>query len=126
MAPRLDILINCAGTIEAGDLDTIEPHRHQRQSIINTKVPFLLMQAFKPLLVQAVRETGDASIVNVSCLKGSSPQPGLISYCMSKAGLEMLTKSAAIELAQKGVRVNCISPSFIPTGFWKNQANLSP
>jgi NAD(P)-dependent dehydrogenase (short-subunit alcohol dehydrogenase family) len=45
---------------------------------------------------------------------------------MSKAGLEMLTKSAALELASKGVRVNCVSPSFVPTGFWKNQANLTP
>jgi len=82
------------------------------------------MQAFKPMLVQAVKELGDASVVNVSCLKGSNPQPGMISYCMSKAGLEMLTKSAAIELALKGVRVNAVSPSFIPTSFWRNQANL--
>lgn len=48
----------------------------------------------------------------------------MISYCMSKAGLEMLTKSAALELGLKGVRVNCVAPSFIPTTFWKNQANL--
>lgn len=71
--PRLDILINCAGTIEQGDMETIEPNQHQRQQTINTKVPFLLMQAFKPMLIQAVKENLDASIVNVSCLKGSSP-----------------------------------------------------
>lgn len=49
----------------------------------------------------------------------------MVSYCMSKAGLEMLTKSAAIELASKGIRVNCVAPSFIPTPFWRDKANLN-
>lgn len=63
-------------------------------------------------------------VINVSCVKGSKPQPGLISYCMSKAGLEMLTKSASIELARFGVRVNCVSSSFINTNLYR-QAGLS-
>lgn len=63
-------------------------------------------------------------IVNVSCVKGSKPQPGLISYCMSKAGLEMLTKSSALELARLGVRVNCVSSSFVPTNMYR-VANLN-
>ena len=44
----------------------------------------------------------------------------MISYCMSKAGVEMLTKSAALELARFGVRVNCVSPSFVNTNFYRN------
>ena len=62
---------------------------------------------------------GQGSIVNVSCIKGEKPQPGLISYCMSKAGLEMLTKSAAIELARFGVRVNCIQSSYLNTNMYR-------
>jgi len=63
-------------------------------------------------------------IVNMSCLKGSKPQPGLISYCMSKAGLEMMTKSSALELGRFGVRVNCVSPSFLNTNMYR-QAGLT-
>ena len=63
-------------------------------------------------------------MINVSCTKGSKPQPGQISYCMSKAGLEMLTKSCALELARFGVRVNCVSASFINTNLYR-QAGLS-
>ena len=58
-------------------------------------------------------------MVNLSCLKGSRPQPGLISYCMSKAGLEMMTKSAALELGRFGVRVNCVSSSFLNTNLYR-------
>lgn len=60
----------------------------------------------------------------MSCIKGSKPQPGLISYCMSKAGLEMMTKSAALELARFGVRVNCVSSSFLNTNLYR-QAGLT-
>jgi NAD(P)-dependent dehydrogenase (short-subunit alcohol dehydrogenase family) len=47
-----------------------------------------------------------------------------MSYCMSKAGLQMLTKSAAIELARFGVRVNCVSSSFLNTNLYR-QAGLT-
>lgn len=57
--------------------------------------------------------------MNVSSDKGSRPEPGLISYCMSKAGLEMLTKSAAIELAPIGIRVNAVAPSFVDTNLYR-------
>jgi 3-oxoacyl-[acyl-carrier protein] reductase len=59
------------------------------------------------------------SIVNVSCLKGSRPQPGMISYCMSKAGLESVTKSAALELARYSVNVNCVSSSYLNTNMYR-------
>jgi 3-oxoacyl-[acyl-carrier protein] reductase len=62
---------------------------------------------------------GQGCVVNISCIKGSKPQPGLIGYCMAKAGLEMVTKSAAIELARFGVRVNCVSSSYLNTNFYR-------
>ena len=43
----------------------------------------------------------------------------MISYCMSKAGIEMLTKSAAVELARFGVRVNAVAPSFMNTNLYR-------
>lgn len=63
-------------------------------------------------------------MINVSCLKGNKPQPGVLGYCMAKAGLEMITKSAALELARFGVRVNSVSSSVMNTNLYRN-ANLT-
>jgi len=43
----------------------------------------------------------------------------MIGYCMSKAGLEMLTKTSALELAPLGIRVNCVSPSVVDTNMYR-------
>ena len=43
----------------------------------------------------------------------------MISYCMAKAGVEMLTKSSALELAPFGIRVNCVAPSFVDTNLYR-------
>ena len=58
--------------------------------------------------------------MNVSADKGSRPEPGIIGYCMSKAGLEALTKSSAMELAPFGIRVNAVAPSFIDTNLYRS------
>lgn len=52
----------------------------------------------------------EGCIVNIGCSVGSIPQPNLLSYCISKCGVEMLTKSCALELAPFNVRVNAVSP----------------
>lgn len=58
-------------------------------------------------------------IVNVSCFNGSRPNAGTIGYCMTKAGLEMLTKSSALELAPLGIRVNAVSPATLDTNLYR-------
>ena len=97
----------------------IAPGDHDIIMDVNLRAPFMLINFFQDMLIAA-----GGCVVNVSCLKGSSPQPGVISYCMAKAGLEMLTKSAALEFARFGVRVNCVSSSVINTNFLK-KAGLS-
>lgn len=63
---------------------------------------------------------GKGTVINVSCIKGHKPQPGLLGYCMAKAGLEMITKSAALELARFGVKVNTVTASFMRTNLFRN------
>lgn len=121
MQPRLDILINCAGWIFAGDLDNTFPQDHDYCMDLNTRAPYVLLNFFQDMLI-----AGEGCCVNISCLKGSKPQPGLISYCMSKAGLEMMSKSAALELARFGVRVNCVSASYVNTNLYRTAKLTEP
>ena len=58
-------------------------------------------------------------VVNVSCDRGSNPEAGLVGYCMTKAGVEMLTKASAMELAPFGIRVNCVAPGTIDTNLYR-------
>ena len=66
----------------------------------------------------AVREMlkrGSGSIINIASIAGQRPLPGASDYCVSKAGVIMLTKVLAEEMSQLGVRVNAIGPGFIET-----------
>lgn len=88
---------------------------------INLRTPFVLIQFFIEFL-----RASKGCVINVSCDKGSRPEPGLISYCMSKAGIEMLTKSAAMELAPFGIRVNAVAPSFIESNLHRSAGMTEP
>src|SRR6202023_3568348 len=60
---------------------------------------------------------GDGCIIHVSSMNGSVPFPQRLAYCVSKAGLNMMTKVMAIAWAARGVRVNAISPRYVQTEF---------
>lgn len=81
---------------------------------MNLRSPFLLTQFFTESL-----KLSKGVIINVSCEKGSRPEPGLLGYCMTKAGVEMLTKTSALELAPFGVRVNSVSPCMVDTNLYR-------
>jgi NAD(P)-dependent dehydrogenase (short-subunit alcohol dehydrogenase family) len=59
------------------------------------------------------------NIVNVSSVTGLRAFPGVLAYCVSKAGLDQLTRCAALELAAKGVRVNAVNPGVVVTEIHK-------
>ncbi|MCV5968555.1 SDR family oxidoreductase, partial [Lactococcus petauri] len=63
-----------------------------------------------PHLVKSAESGRDTSILNVSSVAGQRPYAGLLGYCTSKAAVDMLTQSMALELAPKKVRVNAINP----------------
>jgi 3-oxoacyl-[acyl-carrier protein] reductase len=105
----LDIVINCAGAIFDGDVEKTFLRDYEYLVDLNLKANFLIMGGLKDLLKKG------SSIVNVSCLYGSKPQSGMIAQCMSKKGLELLTKYAAAEYAPKGIRVNCVTACPVDT-----------
>jgi len=107
-AGRLDVLVNAAGIIAGGSLATTTAQEWAEMMRINLDSAFLLMQAALPHL----RESR-GNIVNVSSVTGLRAFPGVLAYCVSKAGMDQLTRCAALELAADGVRVNAVNPGVV-------------
>jgi NAD(P)-dependent dehydrogenase (short-subunit alcohol dehydrogenase family) len=108
---RLDIIVNNAAVIRTGPLDDVTPELVDHHYGVNVRGPLLLVKAALP----ALRASPDAAIVNVSSSVGSIVKPGNMLYGSTKAALEYLTRAWAYELAEDGIRVNCIAPGPVDT-----------
>lgn len=106
----LDVLVNAAGIIASGALAATDDATWDAMMAVNLRAPFRLMREAAPHL--AARK---GAIVNVSSVNGLRSFPGVLAYCASKAGLDHLTRCAALELAPEGVRVNAVNPGVTVT-----------
>ncbi|AET66551.1 dehydrogenase of unknown specificity, short-chain alcohol dehydrogenase like protein [Desulfosporosinus orientis DSM 765] len=119
---RIDILVNNAATNPAmGPLVDMDEKMYDQIMNTNLKGYTLLSQlAAKQMISQ-----GGGSIVNIASVLGVTPDKGLGLYCISKAGIIMLTKAMAKELGEFNIRVNAIAPGVIQTSFsqalWTNE-----
>ncbi|MBZ5500279.1 MAG: glucose 1-dehydrogenase [Acidobacteriia bacterium] len=104
----LDILVNAAGTIANGTIENTSLADWRTMFEINLEAVFALMQLAVPHL-----EKNQGCIVNVSSVTGIRAFPGVLAYCVSKAGVDQLTRCAALELAPKGIRVNAVDPGVV-------------
>ncbi|MFJ4334367.1 MULTISPECIES: SDR family NAD(P)-dependent oxidoreductase [unclassified Streptomyces] len=66
--------------------------------------------------VPYLQEAGSGRIITMSSLLGRRAMPGASAYCASKAAVERFTEVCALELAPRGITVNCLSPGFIEEG----------
>jgi NAD(P)-dependent dehydrogenase (short-subunit alcohol dehydrogenase family) len=105
------------GVIFNGDVEGTFPQDFDYLMDINIRTPFILTQFFQHSLMNSDGKQG--CVVNVSCISGQNAQPGQIGYCMVKAGLDMFTKSAAMELAPFGIRVNAVAPTYTDTNLYR-------
>ena len=117
---RLDVLVNNAGIVRGGTLGMLTPQLIAAQVATNLVAPILLAQAALPLL-----EDSGGVIVNVSTAVGQRAWPGNSVYAATKAALDLLTRSWAVELAPRGVRVVAVAPGAIDTPIGEHQG-LTP
>ena len=111
---RLDVLVNAAGHIASGTIENTTTTSWDSMMNVNLRAVFRLMQLASPHLIET-----KGNIVNVSSVTGLRSFPGVLAYCVSKAGLDQLTRCAALELAPKGVRVNAVNPGVVVTQIHK-------
>ncbi|CAN6381949.1 unnamed protein product [Urochloa humidicola] len=115
---KLDILVNNAGQLfqKAAAECTSEDYSHVMAS--NLESSFHLSQLAHPLLLNASL-AGGGSVVNISSIASYLGFPGLMLYCVSKGGMNQLTRSLAAEWAQNKIRVNCVAPGVVTTDILK-------
>lgn len=111
---QIDVLVNSAGIIMNGTIEDTSLDEWDQMMNINLKSVFYLMQKCIPHL-----EASKGNIVNVSSVTGTRAFPGVLAYCVSKAGVDQLTRCAALELAKKGIRVNAVNPGVVETNLHK-------
>ena len=108
---RLDILVNNAGVFRSVPLHEETPEAFEATLRVNLVGPFLGMRAVRTAMIRA----GGGAIVNVSSIAGLTGIARTSGYGASKWGLRGLTKVAALELGEHGIRVNSVHPGIIDT-----------
>ncbi|HEX3334407.1 MAG TPA: SDR family NAD(P)-dependent oxidoreductase [Acidimicrobiales bacterium] len=108
---RLDVMCNIAGIMIDSSIIDVDPDEFDRILNVNLKGVLYGCQAAGKVMVAQ----GGGSIINMSSAAVLAPSPGIGPYAICKAGVAQLTQSMAVEVGQRGVRVNSIAPGFIPT-----------
>ncbi|MFO8099796.1 MAG: glucose 1-dehydrogenase [Salinibacter sp.] len=106
-----DVLVNNAGIYQIEPLDEMSLEDWHRLMDVNVTGVFLGMKHCTPLM----REQGRGSVVNLSSVAGLVGLSGHACYGASKGAVRIMTKDAAMELAEDGVRVNSVHPAYIDT-----------
>jgi NAD(P)-dependent dehydrogenase (short-subunit alcohol dehydrogenase family) len=118
-----DVLVNNAGTNRPAPFLQVTEQDYDAITNLNQRAAFFVAQAVAQRMVEAgIR----GSIIHISSQMGHVGGARRTVYCMSKHGVEGLTKAMAIDLAPHGIRVNTIGPTFIDTPltrpFWNDKA----
>jgi NAD(P)-dependent dehydrogenase (short-subunit alcohol dehydrogenase family) len=115
---RLDVLVNCAGVWVEGPTDTMTEADWDRVVDVNLKGTFGMCRAAIPGL-----EATGGCIVNVSSDAGLWGNKGAAIYSASKGGVTVLSKALAVELAERGIRVNAVCPGDVDSPMIRYQAD---
>jgi meso-butanediol dehydrogenase / (S,S)-butanediol dehydrogenase / diacetyl reductase len=109
----IDVLHSHAGRLRAGTVGETDLEEWNRTMAVNVTSMFLMVRAVVPLM----QARGGGAIVTTGSISGLFGEPALAVYTASKAAVVNLTRSMAIDYARTGVRVNCVCPGWVDTGF---------
>jgi glucose 1-dehydrogenase len=114
----LDVLVNNAG-INGPEKNIVDISSTEWDKVLDINLKgsfFCSREAIKKMLSQKKKpDSPDYSIINISSVHQTTPMPLAVPYAASKGGMEMLTKTMALEVADKGIRINAIAPGAIAT-----------
>lgn len=110
---RIDVLVNNAGIQQDVPFEDTSTQLWQKIIAVDLTGPFVCSrEAVKHMLNQSPK---GGCIINISSVHQIIPKPHYLPYATSKAGIEMMTKTMALELAQDNIRVNAVAPGAIET-----------
>jgi glucose 1-dehydrogenase len=119
----VDVLVNNAGIIHTADFLDVTEADFDRVLRVNLKAAFLTGQAAaRQMVAQGKAGRRGGAIVNMSSINARVAIPNQVPYCVSKGGIDQLTKVMALSLAAHGIRVNAIGPGSIMTDILKSIA----
>lgn len=108
---KIDVLVNNAGITRDNLALRMKPEEWSAVIEANLTGAFLCIKA----VLRPMMKARSGSVINISSVVGASGNPGQANYCAAKAGLEGMTRSLAIEYADRKIRFNCVAPGFIGT-----------
>jgi NAD(P)-dependent dehydrogenase (short-subunit alcohol dehydrogenase family) len=111
---RLDILVHNAATATRKPTDELTDDEIDSMLDLNVRAVLLLTRALVPALV----ESQHGSVVSISSISGRRGTPRRAAYAASKAALDGMTRSLAMEYGPQGLRVNAVAPGVVETDLW--------
>lgn len=112
---KIDVLFNNAGILESGSIEDTNLEQYDRMMNINVRPVYHLTMLAVPYLIKS-----KGNIINTSSVCGIRAFPNILAYNMSKAAVAHFTRSVALELGPKGVRVNAVNPGTIVTNLHRS------
>lgn len=119
---RIDILVNNAGIHLKKAMNDVTDEEYQKVILTNQTAMF----SFTREVAKVMQKQRSGTILNISSMASQYGIPNVIAYAASKSAIEGMTRSMAVELAQYGIRVNCLAPGFIKTNMSSLALNKDP